>query len=108
GRLAGLRSDLVSREAAALCRSKALTTPHLARAGLPVPDQRTFDEGDREAALRFARDRAFDVVVKPAVGAGGRGVTTALADDADFGRAWALAIDQRTPGAPAQIVVESK
>jgi len=65
-------SDLTGGVAMTLCQDKVLTLRHLAAAGLNVPQQRT--AGDREADVAFLK-RHGAVVVKPAMGEQGRGIS---------------------------------
>ncbi len=70
-------SELTSAVAFVRCSDKVLTRQVLLRAGLPVPEgvEATFDGGD-EAFLA----RCGDLVVKPAVGEGGAGITVGVTD----------------------------
>ena len=101
-------TDLVSRDVVRWCADKARTVATLREAGVPVPRQKRFLSSEPEPAPGFARRRGFDVVVKPAVGAGGVGITTAIAGEDDFRRAWGYAIEHLAPNWPPAIVVETK
>ncbi len=65
-------TDLTGGVAMTLCQDKVLTLRRLADAGLNVPRQRT--AGDREADLAFLNEHGA-VVVKPAMGEQGRGIS---------------------------------
>ena len=108
GRLNGMLTDLVTREAVETCANKARTIALLRAAGVPVPRQRQFLSRKGDKALAFAARRDFAVVVKPCYGAGGRGVSTAIADADDFRRAWAHAVDNLPPKRAQLVVVESR
>jgi D-alanine-D-alanine ligase-like ATP-grasp enzyme len=108
GRLRGMLTSLVSREAVETCANKARTIALLREAGVPVPRQRQFLSRHADKALAFAAKHDFAVVVKPCYGAGGRGVSTAIADADDFRRAWAHAVDNLPPKRAQVVVVESR
>ncbi|MFS8497134.1 MAG: acylphosphatase [Micromonosporaceae bacterium] len=59
----------------------------LAAAGLPVPDGGVFAVSDREAAAAMARKLGFPVVVKPAGGSKGVGVTVGVDSEERLARA---------------------
>jgi D-alanine-D-alanine ligase-like ATP-grasp enzyme len=101
-------TSLVSRDAVETCANKARTIALLREAGVPVPRQRQFLSGKVEKALAFAAKLDFAVVVKPCYGAGGRGVSTAIASAEDFHRAWSHAVDNLPPKRAQRIVVESR
>lgn len=108
GRLRGMLTSLVSRDAVETCANKARTIALLREAGVPVPRQRQFLSRHGDKALAFAAKHDFAVVVKPCYGAGGRGVSTAIADAEDFRRAWAHAVDNLPPKRAQVVVVESR
>lgn len=56
----------------------------LERAGAPVPDGRIFGITDTAGALAYAHAVGYPLVVKPASGTGGTGVTLNIEDDAQF------------------------
>lgn len=71
-----------------LCRKKYLTKALFANFGVPVAEGRTFLVRHREAAIRYAHELGWPVVVKPGVGTGGLGVTANI--DSDEQLEWAL------------------
>ncbi|MGQ7297850.1 N-acetylglutaminylglutamine synthetase [Quadrisphaera sp. KR29] len=76
-------SELTSAVAMSRCDDKRVTSRLLARAGLAVP-RAAEATGDGEEALRAAREllaATGDVVVKPARGEQGRGITVGVTDD---------------------------
>jgi GNAT-family acetyltransferase (TIGR03103 family) len=103
-------SELTSAVAFRRCDDKLLTRRALERAGLRVPAGRaaTFDEED-EAFL----DQWKEIVVKPARGEGGEGVTVGVVDRDGLGAAVASAkavhptvlLEQRSEGEDLRVVV---
>ena len=65
-------SDLTGGVAMTWCQDKVLTSRRLASVGLPVPRQRV--AGEREGDLEFLED-CGSIVVKPAMGEQGRGIS---------------------------------
>jgi len=81
-------SDLTSGVAVSICDDKAVTRRVVEKAGINVPEQIVAgDEGELEAFL--ARHKS--VVVKPARGEQGRGISVGLTTMEDIGRAVAKA-----------------
>ena len=66
--------------------NKQLTKAVLSQSGIPVPRGRVFAE--KSKALAYFQLRASAQVVKPLSGAGGKGVTAGIVDEADFSAAW--------------------
>lgn len=103
-------SELTTAVAMSRCDDKAVTRRLLAKAGLNVPDQRP--AGDREDDLAFLR-RHGSVVVKPARGEQGRGITVDVRDPEAMERAITLArqhcdmvlLEQFVAGQDLRIVV---
>ena len=103
-------SELTTAVAMSRCDDKRHTRRILARAGLPVAAGRdaTFDEGDHD----FLAD-VGEVVVKPARGEQGMGITVGVRTDEELDRALTLArsycpevlIEERVPGEDLRIVV---
>ena len=93
-------SSYSSSMASKLAKRKQITNPMLAAVGLPMAIQRT--ARTLNEALVAARWIGFPVVVKPAEGKKGKGVTVGVADDAQMGSAFksAQAVSRR-------VVVES-
>lgn len=81
-------SELTSGVAVSICDDKAVTRRIVSAAGLSVPEQITAD--DKAAVAEFL-DRHKSVVVKPARGEQGRGVSVGLTRMADVERAIAEA-----------------
>ncbi|GAA3074142.1 acylphosphatase [Nesterenkonia aethiopica] len=69
------RWPLSSVVAASIVRHKESTRILLDRSGCPVPRGRTFSNGDAGSALQFAERIGYPVVLKPAAGSMGVGVT---------------------------------
>ena len=103
-------SDLTSAVAFRRCDHKGLTRAVLERAGLALPAGRraTFDDGDRAFLERWG-----DIVVKPARGEQGWGITVGVTDPASLDAALAEAravcpevlLEQRVVGEDLRIVV---
>ncbi|AYY11928.1 hypothetical protein EF847_03590 [Actinobacteria bacterium YIM 96077] len=92
-----------SRYVAKVCDDKQITRSLLARAGVTVPQGRSFAAADWTGARDFARSLGWPVVVKPVDGKGGSGVTTGIDDPGELRRAFsALAAQGRQ-----QIIVET-
>ncbi|WP_051062996.1 ATP-binding protein [Ilumatobacter nonamiensis] len=97
-------STLMARSAAAISGHKESTRFLLARAGVPTPEGRTFDVGEGALAESYAAAIGFPVVVKPAAGWGGKGVTTDLRLPAAVSKAFEAAATSR--GSEAGLIVE--
>lgn len=69
------RWPLSSAAAASIVRHKESTRILLDQFGCPVPKGRTFSNGDGERALEYAERIGYPVVLKPAAGSMGVGVT---------------------------------
>jgi GNAT-family acetyltransferase (TIGR03103 family) len=103
-------SELTTAVAMSRCDDKRHTRRILARAGLSVPagHDATFDEADHAFLAEMG-----EVVVKPARGEQGQGVTVGIRDDEQLERSLALArtfcpdvlIEQRVEGEDLRIVV---
>ncbi len=104
-------SDLTSAVAMSLCDDKAATRRVLSDAGIKVPAQAVAGEDDAADADFLARHRA--VVIKPARGEQGRGISVGLTRRAELADAIAAArrvcdtvlIEQFVPGADLRVVV---
>lgn len=81
-------SDLTGGVAMTLCQDKVLTSRRLAAVGLRVPAQQV--AGNREADLAFLQQQRA-LVVKPAMGEQGRGISVDVRDEADLAEAIARA-----------------
>jgi GNAT-family acetyltransferase (TIGR03103 family) len=105
-------SELTSSVAMTRCDDKALTHRLLARAGLSVPEQMEVGAMLGEAERDFLR-RHGSVVVKPARGEQGRGISVDLRDEDSLERAIAAArpyservlLERYCPGEDLRIVV---
>ena len=103
-------SEMTTSVAMSRCDDKRHTRRILERAGLPVPRGRdaTFDQGDHDFL-----DEIGDVVVKPARGEQGQGVTVGVTDHDQLDKAIELArtystnvlLEQRVEGDDLRIVV---
>ena len=74
-----------------LCDSKPLAKKLLREAGLEVGAVESFGRDEVTTGARYAARTGYPVVVKPSASARGRGVTTGIADEEGFRRAWAHA-----------------
>lgn len=84
------RNPLSSAVALALCTHKEGTRLQLQRSGIPVPQGRTFTNGDFGTAKAFAERIGYPVVVKPAMGVRGIGVVANIQDDQQLDAAFEL------------------
>ncbi|WBL19778.1 enolase C-terminal domain-like protein [Citricoccus sp. NR2] len=75
------RWPLTSAVASSIVRHKETTRLLLNRRGVPVPQGRTFAQGDIHGALSYANRIGYPVVLKPAEGSMGVGVTANIAND---------------------------
>lgn len=83
-------SEMTTAIAMSRCDNKAVTRRLLAAEGLSVPDQMEVAEDDEDAAPAFL-DRHGSVVVKPASGEQGRGISVDVRTPQDLDRAIATA-----------------
>ncbi|GAA1189632.1 acylphosphatase [Nesterenkonia xinjiangensis] len=81
------RWPLSSVVAASIVRHKESTRILLHRNGCPVPLGRTFSNGDAGSALQYAERIGFPVVLKPAAGSMGVGVTANIVNAEELGSA---------------------
>lgn len=84
-------TDLTGGVAMTWCQDKVLTSRRLAQVGLRVPRQRT--AGDREADEAFLRE-CGSVVVKPALGEQGKGISVDIRSPEDLHEAIARAAQE--------------
>jgi D-alanine-D-alanine ligase-like ATP-grasp enzyme/acylphosphatase len=84
--------------------SKALTKAVLKSAGIEVPSGGLFGVKERRAGWRYAQSLGLPVVVKPARGSYGSGVTTNVTSEDEFRRAWSRL--QRSNLGAAKVIVE--
>lgn len=84
------RNPLSSAVSLALCTHKEGTRLQLQRSGVPVPQGRTFTNGDFTTAKAFAQRIGYPVVVKPAMGVRGIGVVAGIQDDEQLDAAFEL------------------
>lgn len=67
--------DKVTDVAFDICNNKEVTKKYLAKANVPVPQGKMFDENNNdEEVLEYARELGFPLVVKPTDGNAGKGV----------------------------------
>ncbi|MFW6091924.1 MAG: acylphosphatase, partial [Actinomycetota bacterium] len=76
-----------SRVGSHLAGDRHLTRVLLERAGVTVPAGRRFATGQREAALAYAAELGWPVVLKPQAGSGGRAVRTDIRSADELARA---------------------
>lgn len=81
-------SESLSQMPEVIAGNKQLTRQFLQDAGVPVPRGRTFHVDEVEAALDYAGEIGYPVVVKPVGGKSGRGVTAGITDE--HGVKWAV------------------
>lgn len=84
------RNPLSSAAALALCTHKEGTRMQLQRAGVPVPQGRTFANGDFATARQFVQRIGFPVVVKPAMGVRGIGVVAGIRNEKELEAAFEI------------------
>lgn len=84
------RNPMSSAVSLALCTHKEATRMQLQRAGVPVPQGRTFASGDFETAREFVGRIGYPVVVKPAMGVRGIGVVAGIQDEEQLDSAFRL------------------
>lgn len=84
------RNPLSSAASLALCTHKEGTRMQLQRAGVPVPQGRTFANGDFETAKQFVERIGYPVVVKPAMGVRGIGVVAGIQNEQELDAAFEI------------------
>lgn len=84
------RHPLVSAVALGMCTHKEATRLQLQRAGVPVPQGRTFERGDITNARAFAARIGYPVVMKPAMGVRGIGVVANIQNEDELNDAYQL------------------
>lgn len=90
------RTSLTSSVAAKSTSRKDMTRVLLDRAGLNVAEGLAFRVDRRRRAFAYGRKLGFPLVVKPAMGRKGRGVTTDIRSQAQFETAWEAAAPRTT------------
>lgn len=90
--------------ASSVAKHKESTRILLRRAGCPVPEGRTFHGGDHEISLSYARRIGYPVVLKPAEGSMGVGVTANIGSDSELTEA--LRMFSRTAHGNDEFIVE--
>lgn len=79
------RGDKVTNEAVELAADKGVTKEILAKANIPVPQGRGFDEqATDEEIIEFSRTLNYPIVCKPTDASLGMGVVTNLQNEAEF------------------------
>ena len=81
-------SEALSQMPEVIAGNKQLTRQFLHAAGVPAPRGRTFRMEEIDAALAYAREIGYPVVVKPVGGKSGQGVTAGITDET--GVTWAV------------------
>lgn len=84
------RNPLSSAASLALCTHKEGTRMQLQRAGVPVPQGRTFTNGDFATAKQFVERIGYPVVVKPAMGVRGIGVVAGIQNEDELDAAFEI------------------
>jgi cyanophycin synthetase len=88
-RIQASETSLTSAIAVDLCQEKSLTNHMLRRVGVPVPEGRIITSA--QEAWQTAQEIGLPVVVKPADGNQGKGVSINLDDEAKINEAFAIA-----------------
>jgi len=88
-RIQASETSLTSAIAVDLCQEKSLTNHMLRRVGVPVPDGRIV--GSSQDAWHAAQEIGVPVVLKPADGNQGKGVSINLSDEAEINEAFKIA-----------------
>lgn len=78
------RSPLTGITASSIVRHKETTRILLQRAGIPVPQGRTFSGEDPGRLYEYAKRIGYPVVLKPAAGSMGVGVTANIRDESEL------------------------
>lgn len=89
-------TSLVSHPAISATNSKPMTKQLLAKAGVPVPAGRSFSQNHFDEAAEYFQQQQKPMVIKPANGRAGDGITTNVSDLAQFDRAWSRAVEAST------------
>jgi GNAT-family acetyltransferase (TIGR03103 family) len=105
-------SELTTAVAMSRCDDKRVTRRIVARAGVRVPRGAAVTDADREPGLALLGD-VGEVVVKPARGEQGRGITVGVRDEPGLSRAVDLAlrhcpdvlVEECVPGSDLRVVV---
>ena len=84
----GSATPLNTAGAKAICNDKETTRLMLQRRGIPVPQGRSFNNGDFETAHIYAEQLGYPVVVKPAMGTMGIGVKAGIQNEVELFRAF--------------------
>jgi len=84
----GSATPLNTAGAKAICNDKETTRLMLQRRGIPVPQGRSFNNGDFETAHAYAEQLGYPVVVKPAMGTMGIGVKAGIQNEVELFRAF--------------------
>ena len=98
------RWPLSSVTASALARHKEAVRIRLNRFGIPVPQGRTFSADDQDTAVEYAERIGFPVVLKPAEGSMGIGVTANIQSADEVREAYDLLQQSRL--ADTEFIVE--
>ena len=93
-RILASETSITSSIAVEMCQEKPLTNRMLRSVGVPVPEGRTV--GSAAEAWEAAQDIGLPVVVKPADGNQGKGVSVNLTSEADIREAYDIARQFRT------------
>lgn len=104
GALNQVVTSLASMPAVTICNQKHLTRKALELNGLSIAEGNNFDVSDLDGAIEYFRDFGRPVVVKPADGSMGAGVTANILTEAELQTAWHKAAQTTKKG--AQIIIE--
>ncbi|MDS2172442.1 hypothetical protein Q7C18_07025 [Nesterenkonia sp. CL21] len=88
--------SLVSDQAKRACRSRPLAKQHLQAVEVPTPDGRGFRVRELDEALAHRAQLDGPVVIRPATGSAGVGVSWGVRTEEEFRAAWAYAGAART------------
>ena len=106
GGMAGWVPSLVGRDAHAVLRSKDLTKQLLEAAGVPTPAGIAVDPDQLHVALAHVRTAGRPLVLKPAFGGGGAGITCGITTEDGLRAAWDTAALAMATRANPKFVLE--
>lgn len=87
-----------------ICKNKALEKKLYEHWGIPTPKSRTYSADEYQEALDFLSSMNAPMVVKPARGSMGSGISVGVETAEEFSVAWSLAT--KTHGEKAKVIVE--
>lgn len=93
--------------ASTICRSKNLQMQLLRRAGVPVPEGRSFGAEESASAIEYAtRGLGWPVVVKPSDVHRGHGVVVGIQSEDEFRSGWEYAVSAMGERGEHKVIVE--